>query len=86
MLHSSLLSTLGALAALAVVLGLILLSAKLLRVSGLAPKSNGRLQLQASLALDPRRRLCLIRADNREFLLLLGGQTDLVLGELGDRA
>ena len=63
-----------------------MLAARLFRASGMVPKNGGRLQLQASLALDPRRRLCLVRADGREFLLLIGGGSDLVVSEIPERA
>jgi flagellar biogenesis protein FliO len=84
MLHSPLYSVLSSLFALAAVLALILLAAKLLRLSGITPKSTGRLSLQSTLPLDPRRRLQLVRADGREFLLLTGGATDLLIAELGN--
>ena len=86
MLHSAFFSILSSLFALAAVLGLILAAARLLRASGMVPKHAGRLQLRASLALDPRRRLLLVRADGREFLLLTGGGTDLLLAELAEHA
>ena len=82
MVHSSFFSIVTSLFALAAVLGLIVLAARLLRMSGFVPKSGGRLQLKASLALDPRRRLCLVRADGREFLLLTGGGADLLVAEI----
>ncbi len=83
--HSSVYSIVSSLFALAAVLGMILLAAKLLRASGFAGKAGGRLGLQAALAVDARRRLVLVRADKREFLLLVGGAADLVVAEMGDR-
>ncbi|RAI57314.1 hypothetical protein DOO78_19710 [Roseicella frigidaeris] len=41
-----------------------------------------RLALAESLALDPRRRLLLVRCDGRELLLLTGGSQDAVIGWL----
>ncbi|MFN7307448.1 MAG: hypothetical protein ACK5V0_08850 [Alphaproteobacteria bacterium] len=65
------------------VLGLILLLARLLRASGLAPQTGGqRLKIQEVLALDARRRLIILRCDGREVLLLTGGPQDLCLGWL----
>lgn len=70
-------------AALLLVLGLILLLARLLRATGLAPQTSGqRLKLQEALALDARRRLLILRCDGREVLLLTGGPQDLCLGWL----
>ncbi len=69
--------------ALLFVLGLILLLARLLRVTGLAPQTSGqRLKLQEVLALDARRRVVILRCDGRELLLLTGGPQDLCLGWL----
>jgi flagellar protein FliO/FliZ len=78
----SLASLLIALLALAVVLGLILLAQRLARFTGLIPKSGGRLQLEETLALDPRRRLHLVACDGRHVLLLTGGGQDQVIGWL----
>lgn len=79
---------LSAAASLLAVLGLVLLGGRLLRASGLAPaaKPGARLGLQESLALDPRRRLLLVRCDGREVLLLTGGAQDQVVGWLPERA
>ncbi len=69
--------------ALLFVLGLILLLARLLRATGLAPQTAGqRLKLQEVLALDARRRVVILRCDGREVLLLTGGAQDLCLGWL----
>ncbi|MCA3360072.1 MAG: flagellar biosynthetic protein FliO [Roseomonas sp.] len=69
--------------ALLFVLGLILLLARLLRATGLAPQTSGqRLKLQETLALDARRRVIILRCDGREVLLLTGGPQDLCLGWL----
>jgi flagellar protein FliO/FliZ len=70
-------------AALLLVLGLILLLARLLRATGFAPQTTGqRLKLQEVLALDARRRLLILRCDGRDVLLLTGGPQDLCLGWL----
>jgi flagellar protein FliO/FliZ len=68
--------------ALAVVLGLVMLAARLARAGGLVPRADGggRMALVQSLALDPRRRLHLVRCDGRHVLLLTGGGQDLVVG------
>ncbi|HZD25458.1 MAG TPA: flagellar biosynthetic protein FliO [Alphaproteobacteria bacterium] len=41
--------------------------------------SGGRLRVEEVLALDPRRRLLLVRRDDREHLILLGAASDLVI-------
>ena len=46
---------------------------------GLAPGRVRRLSMVETLALDPRRRLVLVRADGRDHLLLIGGESDLVV-------
>lgn len=73
---------LSALAALAVVLGLIWLATRAARWSGLAARPVGarRLTVVDALALDARRRLTLVRCDGRCVLLLTGGGQDLVVG------
>ena len=79
---ADLLTATGALAA---VLGLIWLSHFAVRRWGrfARPSSaSGRLGVVQSLALDPRRRIVLMRCDGREFLLLTGGAQDLMLGFL----
>lgn len=69
--------------ALIFVVGLILLLARLLRATGLAPKTAGqRLKLQEVLALDARRRVIILSCDGREVLLLTGGPQDVCLGWL----
>ena len=69
--------------ALLLVLGLILVLARLLRASGLAPQTKGqRLKVQEVLAVDARRRLLILRCDGREVLLMTGGPQDLCLGWL----
>lgn len=75
----------GALAA--VVAGLLLL-ARGARLAGLAPaaRPGRRLRVEETLALDPRRRLLLVRCDGRELLLLTGGAQDQVVGWLAGEA
>lgn len=79
----------GALAALAGVLALIALLAWAARRLGLgaggARTGGRRLALVEVLALDPRRRLLLVRCDGREALLLTGGGQDALLGWLPAR-
>ncbi len=44
-----------------------------------AASTNARLKFLDSLQLDSRRRLVLTRCDDKEYLLLLGGDHDLLL-------
>lgn len=75
-----------AFAALAVVLLLIVLAGRLARVSGLTKRVAGnRLRVEESLAIDSRRRLLLVRCDDRE-VLLLTGSPDVVIGWLPEPA
>ena len=79
-------SILSTVAALAVVLAFILLSGRALRLTRLGRKPQGaagRLALVDALALDPRRRVVLLRCDGRH-VLLLTGQQDHVLGWMPD--
>lgn len=84
MLTLGLSSLLTAVAALAAVLTLIWVGARVIRLGGLAPRPSGArlLSLRDSLALDARRRLLLVRCDARDVLLLLGGAQDVVVGWL----
>ncbi|MDA8050275.1 MAG: flagellar biosynthetic protein FliO [Rhodospirillales bacterium] len=77
-------TVLSALTALVVVLALIWLGARAARFSGLAPRAGAgrRLGLVETLALDPRRRLYLVRCDDRELLLLGGNGNDALIGWL----
>lgn len=74
-------------AALAGVVALLLLLGRAARAFGLggaAPRGGPRrLVLQDSLAIDPKRRLVLVRCDGRDVLLLTGGGADQVVGWLG---
>ncbi len=77
-------AVLTAIAALAAVLGLVLLVGRLVRFSGRLPRpGGGRLAVTEVLALDASRRLRLVRCDGREVLLLTGGPADLVVGWVG---
>lgn len=71
-----------AIAALAATIGAILLFAAIARRSGLAAASRPgrRLSVVETVALDPRRRLVLARCDGAEALLLVGGESDQVVG------
>jgi flagellar protein FliO/FliZ len=77
-------SILLALLSLVAVLGLILAAGRVARAGFLAPRlpGGGRVSLVQVLALDPRRRLHLVRCDGRHVLLLTGGGQDLVVGWL----
>ena len=72
-------------AALAGVIGMILLarygSGFVGRVAG-RPRAPGVLTLDASLSLDPKRRLCLVGVHGRQVLVLTGGSSDVLLGWL----
>jgi len=73
--------------ALAGVLALIAIAAFILKRVGwggmTAPKSGQkRLAVTAAIALDGRRRLVLVRRDDVEHLLLIGGPADLVVENL----
>ena len=72
--------------ALVFVVGLIGGTAWLARRFGFAPgaatgggKTNRRLEIVESLALDPKRRILIIRRDDREHLILLGDGSETVL-------
>lgn len=69
--------------ALAFVVGLILAIGWLARRAGLGvpalAKGRRRLAIVEMIAVDPRRRLVLVRRDDREHLLLIGGATDVTI-------
>lgn len=74
------------LAALAFVLGLIGLLvwlARRYRLGGTPAGAARRLRLIEALPIDPRRKLVLVRLDDREFLLLLGQDGNRVLTPAG---
>ena len=75
---------LRALLALVAVLGLITGAAWIARKTGLGSGRLGqrgkrRLSIIETMALDGRRRLVLVRRDEAEHLLLIGGGTDLLI-------
>ncbi len=81
-------SYLSAAAALALVLGIILLSGRVARMTkfaGAAGRTAGRLGVIEQLSLDAKRRLLLVRCDGR-CVLILTGQQDHVVGWLQDPA
>lgn len=74
---------LTAFAALAAVLGLVLLAGRAARATNFARlRPNQRLATRESVAIDRNRSLRIVSCDGRELLLLLGGGTDLVIGWL----
>ena len=77
-------SVLTAFAALVAVLGLIWLAGRVARFGSVArrPAGGGALAVQDVLALDTRRRLHLIKCNERHVLLLTGGAQDVVVGWL----
>ncbi len=71
-------------ASLVLVLGLVLAGVWALRkfgVGGMVSRAAGRRRLAVveAVAVDGRRRLVLVRRDDREHLLLVGGVTDVVV-------
>jgi flagellar protein FliO/FliZ len=76
-------STMLALFALMAVIALVLLAQRAARWGGLAvPRAGGRLAVVEAVTLDGRRRLSLVRCDQRHLLVLTGGAPDLVVGWL----
>lgn len=75
---------LRALLALGAVVLLAFLALRALRASlgAAGPRGQRRMAVQESLALDPKRRLVLVRCDGRDLLLLTGGAGDVSLGWL----
>jgi flagellar protein FliO/FliZ len=77
-----------ALLALAAVIGLIVLTRRAATVLPALARAGGRwpgavggpLAIEQVLALDPRRRLLLVRCGPRRLLLLTGGPQDIVVG------
>jgi hypothetical protein len=49
-------------------------------------RGGGALAIEQVLALDGRRRLCIVRCEQRRVLLLVGGNQDLVVGWLDPTA
>jgi flagellar biogenesis protein FliO len=80
----SLIALLTSAAALAGIVGVILLLGRALRHTSLG-RSQGPARLlvvKDSIALDARRRLYLVQTGDRSVLLLTGGGSDLVVGWL----
>ena len=79
-----------AVGALAAVLGLVLLAARIAGATSLgrsALPARGRarrLSVQESLPVDRNRRLVIVRCDGRDLLLVTGGPTDLMVGWLAN--
>jgi flagellar protein FliO/FliZ len=73
---------------LAFVVGLIWFASWGLKKSGIDKRlrgvtgSGGRLQVSDAIYIDPKRKLVLVRADTREYLLLLSGETTTVIDQL----
>ncbi|MBI0535392.1 hypothetical protein D9599_07400 [Roseomonas sp. KE2513] len=68
--------------ALAVVLGLLWLVARLARRGGMAASGPRRVRVLEATAIDPRRRAVILRVDGREALVLTGGPADVFVGWL----
>ena len=77
-------SILTAIGALIAVLALIWLAGRMARFGGMAqrPATGRLLTVQDVIALDTRRRLYLIKCQDRRVLLLTGGAQDIVVGWL----
>jgi flagellar protein FliO/FliZ len=71
-----------AVAALAGVLGALVLLLRGLNAAGRARAAGRRLAVEEAVALDARRRLVIARCDGRALLLLTGGGQDVVVGWL----
>jgi flagellar protein FliO/FliZ len=71
-----------ALVALAAVLAMLWVAAQLLRIRALPRRGARRLSVEDVIAVDPRRRLLVVRCDGRDALLLTGGTQDVMLGWL----
>ncbi len=58
------------------------------RLGMLQPEAQGpkRLKITESLMLDPRRRLVIVRCDEREHVLLLGPGGDIVVSDMAAKA
>lgn len=75
---------------LAFVVGLVWFCAFMLRKSGLDKKlrgatgGHGRLQVVDVLYIDPKRKLMMVRADSREYLLLIAGDNATVIDKVND--
>lgn len=76
------LTTLAALTAVIIMILLIRFGSRFIGVIPRRPATHGILTLEASLSLDPKRRVNLIGCQGRQLLLLTGGNSDLFLGWL----
>lgn len=58
------------------------------RLGMLQPDAQGarRLKITESLMLDPRRRLVIVRCDDREHLILLGPGGDMIVDNMAAKA
>lgn len=78
--------------ALAFVIGLIWLCARVAKHLGLDKKlrgavgTQGRLGVSDVLYLDPKRKLLLVKADAAEYLILIHGEQVTVVDKLGHKA
>lgn len=79
--NNSVLTAVFALAAVIIAIVLVLWLLKLLfnATGNVARGRNRRLSVVDSLALDPKRQLLIVRRDNVEHLILVGGANDLVI-------
>lgn len=71
-----------AVAAFTAIVGLILIAERFLRTGAIPRRGEGALTAMEVLALDPARRLHLVRCGDRQVLLLTGGAQDVVVGWL----
>lgn len=77
--------------ALAFVVGLIWLFAYMIKRTGLDKRlrgvtgQQGRLAVVDVIYLDPRRKLTLVRADKREYLIFIAGDTAQLLDRMEDK-
>jgi len=76
-----------ALAALAITLVAVLAAGRLAARLGIGagPRQGRRLCVIETVPLDSRRRLLIVRCDETEFVLLVGGANDLVVCSLPNR-
>jgi hypothetical protein len=78
---SALAQAVGAAAALAVVVLLVVLAGRGARLLPVVKRAEGQaaVRLRGTLALDTRRRLHLVEADGRQALVLTGGGQDVLI-------
>jgi flagellar protein FliO/FliZ len=68
--------------ALALVLGLLWMVARLARRSGLATPGTRRIRVMEATPIDSRRRAVILQVDGREALIVTGGPQDSFIGWL----